>query len=112
LALLALINSLVDCQPAGVIGLSAGEPAAAYCAKSLSLSDAALVVNTRLAMQERVVNENGGMLAVITDIHTLRQYMNGDAIEIAGILAPTTITELMVKYGWELMDLVLLLLNV
>ncbi|OQR90421.1 hypothetical protein ACHHYP_05520 [Achlya hypogyna] len=89
--LLGLLSSRLVSPPVGAIGLSAGEPAAAYCAGSLSLSDAATVVHARLTMQERVSGQPSGMLAVLAGESTVRPFL-GEDVEIAGILAPTLIT--------------------
>ncbi|EQC30058.1 hypothetical protein SDRG_12333 [Saprolegnia diclina VS20] len=86
-ALLAELSSRLIAPYMGALGLSAGEPAAAYAAGSLSLGDAAKVAWTRLVMQNRVAEHNGGMLAVRASAATIAPLLPAE-VEVAAVLSP------------------------
>jgi len=81
-ALFAVMVSLADLwracgvKPAGVLGHSQGEIAAAHVAGALSLGDAARVVALRARAMTRIAGE-GGMLWVSAPVERLRPLLDG-----------------------------------
>jgi acyl transferase domain-containing protein/acyl carrier protein len=81
-ALFAVMVSLADLwracgvRPAGVLGHSQGEIAAAHVAGALSLEDAARVVALRARAMTRIAGE-GGMLWVSAPVERLRPLLDG-----------------------------------
>lgn len=80
-------------RPAAVVGHSIGEVAAAWAAGALTLEEAATVAFHRSRLQKTVAGQ-GGMLALGVDADRAAEMIapHGDAVSIAAINAPASVT--------------------